>query len=157
LLLNYDNLTAANYARLRPLTINHAAFLEKLVMQGVQKRLYNQGVAQTDLKLQSMKACVLCFPHWDGITNASHIALLFHSLLKKWVVGNMGHVQHALQTMGEADHKSFSCWFALDLPCWCKLQLHPGVTRVIIMVKFCHSKSCEPANLRVVQQQKFPC
>jgi hypothetical protein len=25
------------------------------------------------------------------------------------------------------------------------------------MVKFCHSKSCEPANLRVVQQQKFPC
>jgi hypothetical protein len=34
---------------LRPLTINHAAFLEKLVMQGVQKRLYDQGVAQTDL------------------------------------------------------------------------------------------------------------
>ncbi len=56
-----------------------------------------------------MKACVLCFPHWDGITNASHIALLFCAFAQK-----VGHGQHALQTMGEADRKSFSCWFALD-------------------------------------------
>jgi hypothetical protein len=83
---------------LRALTINRAAFLEKLVMQGVQKRLYNQGVAQTDLKLQAMKACVPCFPHWDGITNSSHIALLFYSLLKKWVMGNMLYKQWVRQT-----------------------------------------------------------
>ncbi len=77
-------------------------------MQGVQKRLYNQGVAQTDLKLQATKACVPCFPHWDGITNASHCPSLLSFAQK------VGHGQHALQTMGEADHKSFSCWFALD-------------------------------------------
>jgi hypothetical protein len=93
---------------LRALTINHAEFLEKLLMQGAQKRLYDQAVAQTDLKLQATKACALCFPHWDGITNASHIALLFCAFAQK-----VGHGQHALQTMGEADYKSFSCWFAL--------------------------------------------
>ncbi len=113
LLLNYDITsqlqTVLRQNGLRALIINLAPFLEKLVMQGVQERLYNQGVAQTDLKLQATKACVLCFPHWDGITNASHIALLFCAFAQK-----VGHGQHALQTMGEADRKSFSCWFALD-------------------------------------------